>query len=165
MRAVWVLAASASLAAACGDKAAVAPTPMASASSAASGSASSAVAQAAPAVPAAPATLNASAYRLPPTAVPPVDRSGVRFSQAEDGRLVGMVQVGGVLVASDTRSGQRLWTLAVYDNPIDTKLEADVQWLYFKSMAFDADGRLRIVNEAGHTYFVDVNTRRVSPAR
>ena len=70
-----------------------------------------------------------------------------------------------MLVASDARSGQRLWTLAVYGNPIDAKLEADAQWLYFKSMAFDADGRLRIVNEAGHTYWVDANTRRASPAR
>lgn len=89
----------------------------------------------------------------------------MRYSQAEDGRTVGVAQVGGVLVASDTRSGQRLWTLAVYGNPVDAKLEADVQWLFFKSMAFDPDGRLRIVSEAGHTYLVDVNTRRVSPVR
>ena len=144
MKAWWVLAASGWLVAACGDKAAVAPTWVAAASSAVAPA--TPAAPTAPAAAAAPATVSASADRLPPPVVPPVDR-------------------GGVLVASDTRSGQRLWTLAVYDNPIDLKLEADVQWLFFKSMAFDTDGRLRIVNEAGRTYFVDVNNRRVSALR
>lgn len=173
MKAVWVLAASGCLVAACGEKAEVVPTLGAAASGPADtaartatlNAAAGAVAPAAPAVPAAPATASAGADRLPPPAVPPVDRGGVRYSQAEDGRSLGMAQVGGVLVASDIRSEQRLWALAVYDNPINPKLEADVQWLYFKSMAFDADGRLRIVNEAGRTYFVDVNTRRVSAVR
>ena len=163
MKAWWVLAASGWLVAACGDKAAVAPTWVAAASSAVAPA--TPAAPTAPAAAAAPATVSASADRLPPPVVPPVDRGGVRYSQAEDGRSVGAAHVGGVLVASDTRSGQRLWTLAVYDNPIDLKLEADVQWLFFKSMAFDTDGRLRIVNEAGRTYFVDVNNRRVSALR
>jgi hypothetical protein len=32
-------------------------------------------------------------------------------------------------------------------------------------MNFEPDGRLRIVNEAGKAYLVDVDTRKVSPAR
>jgi hypothetical protein len=72
-----------------------------------------------------------SADRAPPPEVPPVERDGVRYEQAEDGRDVGVDQAGGVLVATEAGSGKRLWTLAVYGNPIDPKLEADVQWIYF----------------------------------
>ncbi len=102
-----------------------------------------------------------SADRLPPPVVPPVERDGVRYAQAEDGRSVGLDQVGGVLVAS--AAGKQLWTLAVYGNRVDPKQEADAQWIFFKSMAFDPDGRLRIVNEAGKTYLVDVQKRVATP--
>lgn len=105
-----------------------------------------------------------SGDRLPPPKVPPVVRDGVRYAQAESGHDVGLDQVGGVLVASDADSGKRLWTLSVYGNPIDAKKEADAQWVFFKSMAFDRSGRLRIENEAGRAFLVDVKTRKVSPA-
>lgn len=108
--------------------------------------------------------IESSADRLPPPDVPPVVRDGVRYAQAEDGRDVGLSQVGGVLVASAADTGKQLWTLAVYGNAIDPMLEADAQWLYFSSMAFDPDGRLRIVNEAGDTYLVDVRARKAARA-
>lgn len=106
-----------------------------------------------------------NADRLPPPEVPPVERDGVRYAQAEDGRTVGYKQVSGVLVASAADSGKQLWTLAVYANKVDPKQEADVQWVYFKLMAFEPDGRLRIVNEADQAFFVDVRRQTVSPAR
>lgn len=100
--------------------------------------------------------------RLPPPEVLPVVRDGVSYSQAEDGRDVGIDQVGGVLVASQVGTGKRLWTLVVYDNPVDPKLESDIQWVYFTSMMFDPNGRLRISNEAGQIFLVDVHTRKVT---
>lgn len=105
-----------------------------------------------------------SADRLPPPEVPPVVRDGVQYAQAENGRDVGLDQVGGVLVASSVADGKRLWTLAVYGNPLDPKQEADAQWLFFESMDFDPDGHLRIVNEAGKAFLVDVKMRAVTPA-
>lgn len=108
--------------------------------------------------------IESSADRLPPPDVPPVVHDGVRYTQAEDGHDVGHAQVGGVLVASAADTGQRLWTLAVYGNPVDPQQEADAQWLFFESMAFDADGRLRIVNEAGVAFLVDVKRRTVTRA-
>ena len=105
--------------------------------------------------------ISSSEDRLPPPDVAPVVRDGVIYAQAEDGRSLGLQQVGGVLVASDSTSGHALWTLAVYGNAIDTRQEADAQWLFFASMAFAPDGRLRIVNEAGQTFLVDVHTRQV----
>ena len=66
--------------------------------------------------------------------------------------------------ASDAASGKQLWSLAVYPAEIDPKQEADVQWVFFKSMAFDAGGRLRIVNEAGKAFLVDVQRRTATSA-
>lgn len=105
-----------------------------------------------------------NADRLPPPEVPPVERDRVRYAQAEDGRAVGHKQVSGVLVASDADSGKQLWTLVVYRSEGDARQEADAQWVYFKSMAFEPDGRLRIVNEADQAFLVDVQHHTVSPA-
>lgn len=107
--------------------------------------------------------IESSADRLPPPVVPAVERDGVRYSQAEDGHDVGLDQVGGVLVATDIRSGKQLWALAVYKSPIDPDLEADVQWVFFTSMVFDSQGHLRIKNELGETFQVDVKIRKVTP--
>lgn len=105
--------------------------------------------------------ISSSEDRLPPPHVAPVVRDGVSYAQAEDGRSLGLQQVGGVLVASDSTSGRPLWTLAVYGNAIDSSLEADAQWLFFESMTFEPDGRLRIVNEARQAFLVNVQTRQV----
>lgn len=108
--------------------------------------------------------IETSEDRLPPPEVPPVERGGVRYAQARDGRDVGAAQVGGVLVATDIASGKQLWTLPVYANAINEKMEADAQWLFFTAMHFDPDGRLRITNEAGKTFLVDVKGPSVVPA-
>ena len=108
--------------------------------------------------------LTRSADRLGPPDVPPIYHDGVAYSQAGDGREVGFDQVGGVLVASDENTGEQRWTLAVYENKVDGLREADVQWVFFKSMTLDPDGRLRIVNERRQAFLVDVHTRQVVPA-
>ena len=101
--------------------------------------------------------IKSSADRLGPPDVPPIYHEGVVYSQDEDG-------TGGVLVASDENTGNPLWTLKIYDVKIDKALEADAQWVFFAEMTLDPDGRLRIVNEAGKTFLVDVKTRKVSAA-
>ncbi len=107
--------------------------------------------------------IESSADRVPPPVVPPVIRDGVRYAQAEDGHAVGHNQVGGVLIATAVDTRKRLWTLPVYGNPIDPKQEADAQWRFFTSMAFDPDGMLRVVNEAGKTFLVDVKAQKSTP--
>jgi len=104
------------------------------------------------------------ADRLPPPVVPALVRDGVSYAQAEDGRKAGLSQANGVLVASDAAGGRPLWALAVYPADIDPKQEADAQWVFFRSMAFDPDGRLRIVNEAGKAFLVDVKSHTATPA-
>jgi hypothetical protein len=163
-RAAHVLAAIVLLAS-CGDRSASPVTPAASEQAGARQQDPQARAVDAPGpTPVQGAVVSSSADRLPPAVIPPLERKGVRYTQAESGHDVGLNQVGGVLVASAADSGKRLWVLAVYPNPIDPGQEADAQWIFFKSMIFDPDGRLRIVNEAGKAYLVDVDTHKVSPA-
>jgi hypothetical protein len=146
--------------AACGEQAPAGPTP---AASAAAGPASVAPSNAADA--GAPSAAPAGkADRLAPPDVPPLLRDGVIYAQADDGRKVGEAQANGVLLASDAVSGKLLWALAIYPTAVDPKQETDVQWVFFRSMAFGADGRLRIVNEAVNAFIVDVKRRTVSPA-
>ena len=116
---------------------------------------------------AAPASASASmpqADRGPPPDVPSIVRDGVRYAQGEDGRDVGLPQASGVLVVSDDFSGKRLWTLAVYSEGADAKKAPDARWIFFKRMAFDPDGRLRVVNEADQAFLVDVRRRTSTPA-
>lgn len=105
-----------------------------------------------------------SGDRIAPPAVADVVRDGVRYAQAGDGRQLGYKQICGVLVASDEASGQQLWTLPVYGNEIDAKLETDVQWVFFRSMAFEPGGLLRIENERSQVFQVDVQARSVKAA-
>jgi hypothetical protein len=100
------------------------------------------------------------ASRLPPPKVEPVTINGVRYSQVAGKESVDG-QVGGLLGAYNPK-GELLWTLKIYENRRDSRLEGDVQDVFFSSMSVDPDGRLRIVNERGDTYLVDVKTRGVS---
>jgi len=101
-----------------------------------------------------------TASRPPPPEVAPVTIRGVRYAQRA-GTVAEHGQVGGLLVATDAH-GALLWTLKVYDNVRRDGLEGDVQDVFFESMSLGGDGRLRIVNESGLVFLVDVATRVVT---
>ena len=101
--------------------------------------------------------------RRAPPYVPPVEKNGIKYEQIMNGIDAGLPNLTGNLAAVGS-DGQRLWTLSVYSKAMVPGLEADVQWVYFKSMAFDADGKLRITNESGKAYLVDVDARSVVAA-
>ncbi|HEY8925344.1 MAG TPA: hypothetical protein VIP05_17565 [Burkholderiaceae bacterium] len=111
----------------------------------------------------APSAPAAHADRGPPPVVAPIVRDGVRYAQGEDGRDPGLTQASGVLVVSDDFSGKRLWTLAVYPESADATKAPGARWVYFKTMAFDADGQLRIVNEDDKAFLVDVRRHTSTP--
>ena len=115
---------------------------------------------AAASAPAVPAT---HVDRGPPPVVPPIVRDGIRYAQGEQEHDAGLPQASGMLVVSDDFSGKRLWTLAVYSEGADAKKEADARWIFFKSMAFDADGWLHVVNEADREFVVDVKRHTATP--
>ena len=103
------------------------------------------------------------ADRGPPPEVPPIVRDGIRYAQGDAERDQGLAQASGMLVVSDDFSGKRLWTLAVYNAGVDAKKNASARSIYFKTMAFDPDGRLRVVNEDGQSFLVDVKRHTSTP--
>jgi hypothetical protein len=97
------------------------------------------------------------ADRPPPPRIAPVVKDGVRYQPKFGGSSD--PQVGGLLAACDAKSDKELWTLVVYENKRRPDLEGDVQDIFFKSMKFETDGRLVIVNEIGRRYAVDVQAK------
>ena len=100
------------------------------------------------------------ASRSPPAKVDAVTIDGIRYAQRVGNESVDG-QIGGILAAYDG-VGKLLWTIKVYDNRRCPELEGDVQDIYFSTMTLEPDGRLRIVNESGETFLVDVTTRGVT---
>lgn len=102
--------------------------------------------------------------RPPPPHVAAIVQDGVRYEQVMNAIPLGEGQVTGFLTAFDDRTGERLWTLKVYDVRRDPNREADVQDIFFTRMEMTGDGRLAIENEAGNRYEVDPKDRTVTPA-
>jgi hypothetical protein len=100
----------------------------------------------------------AAASRLPPPIVAPVVIDGITYRQVMGSSDPAVGQFGGWLGAF-AADGAPLWTMKVYDNRRDPDLEGDVQDVYFQSMQREADGHLRIENEAGDQFQVDVHSR------
>ena len=94
----------------------------------------------------------ASAKRTAPAGVEPVIHEGIRY--------VAPNAIGrrGYIEAWDVQTNKKLWDLTVFTNPIDPKLEEDVQWVSIKSLNI-RDGKLMITSERGATYQIDLNTR------
>lgn len=106
------------------------------------------------------------ASRGAPPKVPPVVIDGVRYSQVLNARRIGIDAGSGWMMASDEKSGERLWTLRVYEVVIHPDDETDVQETYFTSMSRIAGRRaLLIRNESHQAFEVDVDTRQVTPAK
>ncbi|MCY4756715.1 hypothetical protein [Pelomonas aquatica] len=106
-----------------------------------------------------------SGSRIPAPAVPPVSTGGVRYERVKNGLTAGFDQMGGYLAAYDEASGRQLWTLKVYDNQRVSGKEGDVQDVFFKSMALQADGTLLIENERRARFVVDLKARTSTAAQ
>ena len=105
-----------------------------------------------------------TAKRLGSAKVEPVIIGTLRFEAIQWGKERGLAQNGGYIAAYDTRSGNEMWLLKVYDIPYDSALESDVQDVFIVSMskAFFS-GKLNIEDEKGRKYTVDPETRKVEP--
>jgi hypothetical protein len=97
--------------------------------------------------------------RPPAPKVQPVIIRGVRYEPTVQTTTPGPEHAPGVLGAYDATTGARLWTLKVYERPVDPRLERDVQEDHFASMIAAADGKLHITTETGRKYEVDTAAR------
>jgi hypothetical protein len=101
-----------------------------------------------------------SASRPSAPVVSPVEIDGVRYEQDDEAFRHGGGQLGGYLVALDTKTGERLWMLKVYQ--VDPSGHPGIPSMgrYFKSLRRIPDrNALEIVNEAGGVYEVDLGDR------
>src|SRR5215510_5471724 len=73
--------------------------------------------------------------RRAPAPVRPVTGGGIRYETVSGARARGFPQDGGVIAAVDTATGKELWTLVVYQTPIDPHEETDVQEVYITRLA------------------------------
>ena len=105
------------------------------------------------------------ADRLPPKEVDAVVVDGVSYSVIHWGKNRGLSQNGGHIVATDLDSNKELWVLQVYTTEYDPEMEEDVQDVFIKSLAkVWFRNRLKVVNERGEKYIVDLETRQVTRA-
>ena len=96
----------------------------------------------------------ASAKRLPPAKVDPVEYEGVRYVAPNDDGQRGYIE------AWDVGANKKLWELTLFTNRVDPNLEQDVQWVFIRGLNIQ-DGRLLVTSERGKTYQVDVNTKAI----
>lgn len=103
------------------------------------------------------------ASRGMPPKVAPVTHNGVRYEQVMNGLRQGLPHRTGYLNAIDVASGKSLWTLQVYQTKPDSAFEADVQDVYFTSMALQADANaLCVMTEDKQCWIVQLADRSVT---
>jgi hypothetical protein len=99
-----------------------------------------------------------SAKRTAPAKVEPVIHDGIRYvAPNDDGRRA-------YIEAWDVQTNKKLWDSTVFTNPIDPKLEEDVQWVFIEKLRI-RDGTLLVTSERGKTYQLDLKTKAVTRAQ
>jgi hypothetical protein len=92
----------------------------------------------------------------------PVVLGGTRYEALPWGKARGLPQNGGYLVAIDEANGQEKWLLQVYRVSYDRDMEPDKLDVFISRITPESDRELRIENERGEVYRVDVGTRSVT---
>jgi hypothetical protein len=96
-----------------------------------------------------------AAKRVAPSKVEPVTYEGIRYmAPNDDGRR-------GYAEAWDVRTNKKLWDVTVFTNPVDPKLEEDVQWIFINKLDVCNDN-LIVTSERGNTYQIDLKTRAIT---
>jgi hypothetical protein len=96
-----------------------------------------------------------SAKRAAPTKIEPVIHDDVRYvAPNDDGRRA-------YIEAWDVQTNRKLWSLTVFTNRIDPKLEEDIQWVFINELSLH-DGTLIVAPERGNTYQVDLRTKAIT---
>jgi hypothetical protein len=108
-------------------------------------------------------SMSKSGSRIPAPTVQAISYNGIKYEQIKNGLLEDLGQMGGYLAAYDENNGDRLWILKIYDNKRNEEREGDVQDVFFKSMQMHEDGFLKIENEKGKRFLVDLDKKTITP--
>ena len=95
------------------------------------------------------------AKRIAPKGVIPVKANGIIYTAPREKM--------GFIVAKDEKTGKILWNKQVYVVKYIQNLEDDVQDVFIKSVKLDKN-TLIIKNEKNYTYFLDINSLKVTGA-
>lgn len=102
--------------------------------------------------------------REAPDPVAPVTIGSVRYEAPHFAGDVGGTQNGGYITANDVASGERLWTLRVFETIYDPAREQDVQDVFITRLTDLGGGRLQVDDEEGRRHVVDLASRAAKPA-
>jgi hypothetical protein len=94
------------------------------------------------------------AKRPAPRKVESVLTPTLRIEAPLDSGRIGRIQ------AFDRTDGKLLWTIVVFENQIDPRIEEDVQWRFIESMRVVGDA-LVVTAEGGSRYRVMLATRKI----
>jgi hypothetical protein len=122
------------------------------------------------AVPTLPAAVRAAppppaAKRVAPPPVTPLRMGSLRIQAVPWAHDHGLGQNGGVIEAVDAASGERRWLLQVYTTIRDPAMESDVQDVFITRLARAGRNRIRVEDERGRHWLVDLASRTVTPQR
>lgn len=94
-----------------------------------------------------------------PDPVAPVTIGSIRYEAPHFAGDVGGTQNGGYVTAHDVASGERLWSLRVYQTVYDPAREQDVQDVFITRLTDLGGGILQVADEDGRSYRVDLQKR------
>ena len=97
----------------------------------------------------------ASAKRIAPARVEPVIHAGIRYVAPNDDGQRAYIE------AWDLQTNKKLWDLTVFTNPIDPRLEKDVQWIFISKLS-TREGTLFATSERGNTYQINLKTKTLT---
>lgn len=95
----------------------------------------------------------------------PVVRDGRRYEAVPWGRARGLGQNGGYIAIVDTATNREVGVVKVYGPEPDDDRESDKRDVFIARLTFDATGSLRIEDERGRAYLVDLATFAVTRPR
>jgi hypothetical protein len=96
---------------------------------------------------------SAFAKRGAPKPVPPVKYKGITYSAPNNYGMINYV------LASDS-TGKELFRIKVFEMPIDTRLEEDVQWVFITDLTLTGS-LLQVKDEKGRCYVINLDTKAV----
>ncbi|OMH26245.1 hypothetical protein [Motiliproteus sp. MSK22-1] len=101
--------------------------------------------------------------RKAPDPVKPVSKAGIRYEALVWGRERDLGQNGGYIIAFDENSGDELWILKIYNVDYDNDMEQDKQDVFITKLSLSwISNQLKVKNERGEQYRVDLKTREVT---
>jgi len=106
--------------------------------------------------------MSKSMKREGPDPVAPVIVGAIRYAAPHYATETGYPQNGGCVSATDVASGERLWTVRVYETVYDPQREQDVQDVFITALADAGGGRLSIEDEDGRRWVLDTASRQVT---